>query len=120
MSWSGRWLRAPRPRVTKLNAQRRERRERVVSRLDEQHPRVARIDRAEVAPQLLAGRRGGLAGHLDQGRPGTDPDERQPGTAACLVVSPASKAARSRARTATALSSDLTSEAPSRHSSWPK
>src|SRR3954462_13932083 len=63
-----------------------ERREHAVGRLDEQHARVARVDRAEVAPQRVAGQLGDLAGHLDPGRPGADHDERQPGTAARLIV----------------------------------
>ena len=47
---------------------------------------MARVDRAEVAPQRVAGQLGDLAGDLDPGRPGADHDERQPGTAARLVV----------------------------------
>ena len=47
---------------------------------------MARVDRAEVAPQRVAGQLGDLAGHLDPGRPAADDDEGQPRTAAHLVV----------------------------------
>ena len=52
------------------------------ARLDEQDPRGARVDRAEVAAQRVAGELGDLARHLDAGRAAADDDERQPRVAA--------------------------------------
>ena len=46
--------------------------------LDEDDPGVGRVDRAEVAPQRVAGDFADRPGHLDPGRPAADDDERQP------------------------------------------
>ena len=77
---------------------------------------------AEVAAQRVARELGDLPGHLDAGRAGADDDERQPAArrSGSGSTSAASNAPRMRLRTASALSSDFSSGACSRHSSWPK
>jgi hypothetical protein len=77
---------------------------------------------AEVAPQRVPRQLGDLAGHLDAGgaAPATTNVSQASRAAAFGSPSAASKAARSRLRTASALSSDFTSAACSRHSSWPR
>ena len=56
-----------------------------VDRLDQQHPSLARIHRAELAPQRVAGELPDLAGHLDTGRPAADHHEGEPRASPLLV-----------------------------------
>ena len=88
-----------------LRRQRRwEARQDAIGHLDEQDAGAARIDRPEVTPQRVPRQLGDLAGHLDAGGAGPDDDEREPRVAPRVgSTSAASKAARSRLRTACAL-----------------
>ena len=89
----------------------------MVGSLDEQDPRGARVDRAELAMHGVACELGDLPRHLDAGRAGADDDEREPGCArrsGSVSASAASNALRRRLRTTSALSSDFTSAACSR------
>src|SRR5581483_8149327 len=56
------------------------------TRLDEQHARTSRVDRAEVASEDVASELPDLSGHLDAGRAGADHDEGQPGAPPSLVL----------------------------------
>ena len=90
----------------------------------EQDPAAVRGSTASKSPRSVSRASSrDLARHLDPGRPG----RRRPRTSArrrvgsgSVSASAASNALRIRPRTASALSSDLTSAANSRHSSWPK
>ena len=62
-----------------LRKPRRELRQDAIRRLDEEDPRRARLERAEVAAQRVAGDLGDLPGELDARRPCADDDEREPG-----------------------------------------
>jgi hypothetical protein len=91
--------------------------------LDEHDAGAARIDRAEVSPQRVPRQLGDLASHLDAGGASADADEREPRVpCGCvrLCLGGLEGAARRRLRTESALSSDLTSAACARHSSWAK
>ncbi len=57
----------------------RERREHPRGAVDEEDPRLLRVDRAEVVPQGLPRDLADRAGQLHAGRPRADDDERQPG-----------------------------------------
>ena len=77
------------PSQRRLGLPRQRRREggqHAVGSLDQQHPRPARIDLAEVAAQDIARQLRDLAGDLDAGRAGADHDERQPRAPAVRIL----------------------------------
>jgi hypothetical protein len=107
--------RVPRQRGGKVGQQPR-------PRLDEDHARPARVDRAEIARERAARELGDGAGELDAGRAAADDDDREKPRVLLRfeVISARSNASRSRRRIAVASSSVLSPGAYRAHSSRPK